>query len=329
MKKYNLISLCFLLIEAILFFSCERSKNIDKEFSEIKRLVAEKIEVDSIFNPSFVNIKKNCLIFSAYNSPQMLYFYSLPNATFLYSLGQKGNGPNEFELFPVFCKSSSSDIYIWGYTPTKIKQFSIDEYGELLFKRDIDLAIYESFNQMHIIQDSLLIYSAIPSEFSIKKYNLNNNTIEGTIEIKKDNHSESFFYSNRGLVAANDSIIIYSYIYKNRIDLYRTTDLTLKKRIIGNRDNEKIVVGDFMNSKNYYISVLAGKKYFYVLYNGDRAANENDYTIEVYDYNGTPIIKYLFDISPFIFEVDEENGFIYGYNYNYEDYILRYKIGEV
>jgi hypothetical protein len=304
------------------------SKNIDKEFSEIKRLVAEKVEVDSIFNPSFVNIKRNCLIFSAYNSPQMLYFYSLPNATFLYSLGQKGNGPNEFEVFPMFCKSSSPDIYIWGYNPTKIKQFSIDESGKLVFKRDIDLAIYESFNQMHIIQDSLLIYSAIPSEFSIKKYNLNNNTVEGTIEIKKDNHPESFFYSNRGFVAANDSIIIYSYIYKNQIDLYRTSDLTLKKRIVGNHKNEKVVVGDFDNNKNYYMSILAGEKYFYALYNGDISANENNYAIEVYDYNGTPIIKYLFDISPFLFEVDEENGFIYGYNYNYEDYIVRYKTGK-
>jgi hypothetical protein len=307
--------------------SCERekSKSVDKAFSEIEHLVAEKIEAGSIFNPSFVHIKRNCLIFSAYNSPQMLHFYSLPNVTFLYASGQKGNGPNEFEAFPMFCKSSSSDIYIWGYTPTRIKQFSITDTGELLFKKDINLAVYETFNQMHIVQDSLLIYSAIPSEFAIKKYNLNNHTIEGKIEIKKDDHPESFFYSNRGLVAANDSIILYSYIYKDQIDLYRTSDLTLKKRIIGNHKNERVVIGDFDNNKSYYMSIVAGEKYFYALYNGDRDTNENNYSIEVYDYNGMPIIKYLFDIFPFIFEVDEENGFIYGYNSNYEDYILRYK----
>jgi hypothetical protein len=320
------IILFLFLIGVICSCERERGENIDKEFSEIRHLVAEKIEVDSIFKPVFVYIKGNCLIFSAYHSPRMLYFYSLPDVTFLSSLGRQGNGPNEFEAFPMFCHSSSSDIYIWGYTPTRIKQFSITESGGLLFKKDINLAVYESFNQMHIVQDSLLIYSAIPSEFSIKKYNLNTNTIEGKIEIKKDNHPESFYYSNRGFVAANDSILIYSYVYKDQIDLYRISDLTLKKRIVGNQTNEKIIIGDSDNNKTYYTSILAGEKYFYALYYGDKAASEKDYTLEVYDYDGTPIIKYIFDIPPFMFEVDEKNGFIYAYNSNYEDYIIRYKI---
>jgi hypothetical protein len=326
--RNNRLFLSFLLIGTTLFFSCERSKEIDKKFPEIKRLVAEKIEIESIFNPIFVNIKKDFLLFSAYHSPHMLYLYSLPDVTFLYSSGLQGNGPNEFETsFSMFCKSSSPDVYIWGYTPTRIKQFSITETGELLFKKNIDLSLHETFNQMHIVQDSLLIYSAIPSEFAIKKYNLNNNTVEGKIEIKKDNHPESMFYSNRGFVAANDSIIVYSYLYKDQIDLYRVNDLTLKERIIGEHTDAKIIIGDIENNIEYYISVLAGKKYFYALYNGAKATNENDYAIEVYDCNGTPIIKYLFDIPPFLFEVDEENGFIYGYNSNYEDYIIRYKIG--
>ena len=48
--------------------------------------------------------------------------------------------------------------------------------------------------------------------------------------------------------------------------------------------------------------------------------------MEVYDYEGNPIIEYTFDIIPFYLAVDEQNGYIYATNSNYEDYLLRYKL---
>jgi hypothetical protein len=332
MKKEFLASCLFKIISgeiilSILFISCvDNNGDQNKYFDSTQSLTAEKIKIDSIFKPASILLKNNMLIFSAYNSPKMLYIYSLPDLDSLYAIGEKGNGPTDFELFPMFCKSFSDDIYIWGYTPTRIKQFSISPSRELHFKQDIDLALYESFNQMHIVRDSLLIYSAIPSDFSIKKYNLRSHDMEGKIDIKKDDHAESFFYSNRGMVAANDSFIIYSYLYKNQIDIYNVDDLKLYRRIVGDYSRNRIVIGDFENNINHYLSVLAGKKYFYALYNGNIASNEKDCAIEVFDYGGNPIKRYLFDIVPFLFEIDEENGYIYGYNDNYEDYILKYKM---
>ena len=325
MKRKKYLTLTAILVETILWVSC-KDEYQRKYFNNTQYLIAEKIEVNEIFKPSFILLKNNTLIFSAYRSPEMLYFYSLPDLKHLYSIGQKGNGPEDFFLFPMFCKSFADDVYIWGYKPTQIKQFSITQSGELIFKKNIDLALYESFNQMHIMRDSLLIYSAIPSEFSIKKYNIHTNTIEGKIDIKKDDHTESFFYSNRGYVAVNDSSIIYTYVYKNQIDIYNLDDLKLRKRINGVDNKERIIVGDFENNINHYVSVLAGKKYFYALYSGSKPSNENDYVMEVFNYDGEPVVRYLFDIVPFLFEVDEENGYIYGYNSSYEDYLLRYKL---
>ncbi len=44
-----------------------------------------------------------------------------------------------------------------------------------------------------------------------------------------------------------------------------------------------------------------GKKYFYALYVGHKEDdNFLGRTLEVYDYEGNPIIKYTFDIIPFI-----------------------------
>lgn len=87
------------------------------------------------------------------------------------------------------------------------------------------------------------------------------------------------------------------------------------------------MVNDIKNITYHYFNVYAGKKYFYALYVGHKEDNHFlDRTLEVYDYKGNPIAKYTFDIIPFYFVVDEENGYIYATNSNYEDYLLRYKL---
>lgn len=70
---------------------------------------------------------------------------------------------------------------------------------------------------MHIVEDSLLIYSAIPGEFILKKVNLKSREELGRIILETEEHGEPFFYKNRGIMAANDSLIVYAYTYKNKL----------------------------------------------------------------------------------------------------------------
>lgn len=71
------------------------------------------------------------------------------------------------------------------------------------FIRDYRLPRYESFNQMHILHDSILVYSAIPGEFALKKISLNQGEETGRIGLETEEHGESFFYESRGILAAN------------------------------------------------------------------------------------------------------------------------------
>ncbi len=101
----------------------------------------------------------------------------------------------------------------------------------------------------------------------------------------------------------------------------------LIKRIDDGKQYSKVAVNDFENITYHYFNIYAGKKYFYVIYVGHKEDdNFFDRTLEVYNYEGNPIIKYTFDIIPFYFVVDEDNGYIYATNANYEDYLLRYKL---
>lgn len=128
-----------------------------------------------------------------------------------------------------------------------------------------------------------------------------------------------------GLVVANQTSIVYAYKFKKQIDIYDLETLRLKKRII---DRYDYVNPDMESDDNvyHYTNVVAGKKYLYVLYQGRSSKNKpvnNDF-IEVYDYDGNPITKYVFDnISPYLFSIDEINHVLYGFSYDYEDYLLK------
>ena len=255
----------------------------------------------------------------------MIYFYSIPDLKFAMKIGAKGKGPDEF-LLPMFVETSNDDLCLWGYSnPLLVRQFSVDSNINFVLNKEFHLKKYEAFNQMHIIQDSIFVYSTIPVEYAIKLYDLKNAKQLGEIKIKKDNNRNSSLCSDRGIIAVNDSCIIYVYNFKRQIDLFDIKTLELKKSLIGDYKYRK-PQDNYQENINYYLNVVAGKRYFYTLYRGDKYKNmnENVNTIEVFDYRGNPVIKYHFDISPNLFYVDEENGVMYGYVYKYPDVLFKY-----
>lgn len=287
-----------------------------------KSLKGEPVLLEDILDPNSVMLKKRSLFVSSMKSDSMIYQYAVSDFRTLSKGGIKGQGEGEFQLFPMFCRTMSDSVYIWGYNPLTIKCFTLSNEQVLSYSHEYVLPLYESFNQMHIINDSILIYSAIPEEFAIKKVDLKQSKELGEIPIKKDDHKESFFYKNRGILAANDSLIIYAYVFKKQIDIYNVSDLKLKKSLIGGDTNPDIRIGDFENNVNYYINIVAGKKYFYALCQGEK----EDYTLEVFDYEGSSIARYRFDVTPYLFDIDEADNCIYGFNYQHEDYLYKYSL---
>lgn len=306
----------------LIFASCSYEHRQRIESFPVKRkLYAEKMWVDDVFFPGWIMLKKQSLLVVDIKSDTMLYQYSLPDFRRLYKGGVRGQSGDEFQVAPRFCRTMSDKVYIWGYTPFSIKAFTIDDDNHLINEIEYKLPVSEDVaNERHIVRDSLLIYNAAPGELAIKKINLNSHKQGGQILFEPDNHHEPFFYENRGYMAANDSLIIYAYIYKKQIDFYNVDNLKLRKRLVGDGVVPQIVVGDLDNSISYHQGLVACKKYFYVKCRG----KENDVNLQVFDYSGHSIAEYTFDIPPHYFDVDEQNRIIYGYNNEFEDYFLKY-----
>ena len=317
------------LFVCVFLNSCSNFEGKISEFQEIKPLKAEMVDLSEIISPEFMTLKGNHLIISSSQSDPTLFVYSTPSLIFTHDFGIKGGGPVDIKLFPMFCESPrSSYLYVWGYSPVMIKKISISENGEVGYNGDITLKSYEAFNNMAIIGDSTFIYY-LPDNLTVKKYNLLNKN-ENSIALPKDDHKESYFYSNRGYIATNESKIIYSYLFKNQIDVYDLKTLKLNTRISDGKKYSKPTLGDFSSITYQYVGLYAGEKYFYALYDGNQRESESggksSRFLEVYDYDGNPIMKYSFDIHPNLFVVDERNSNIYGFNDEYQDYLLRYNM---
>lgn len=322
--KYNFI---FTLLLVWVFTACSEPRVNVTDFPEHKKLSAEKIFVNEIFSPDFVTKSGDYFIISSSASDSTLFFYETPSLTFKNATGKRGNGPNEIQTFPMFCHTLDDEyVYIRGYSPLSIKKIELRQDARLSYIDEYTLEGNDEYNFMNIIRDSLLIYYN-SNRLAITKYDLKNKEDLDKVEMKKDDHGESYYYSNRGFIAANDSFVVYPYLYKKQIDIYTVNDFKLAKRIGDGKRYPKVSVGDAGNITYHYFNVYAGRKYFYALYVGHKEDDHFfDRSLEVYDYEGNPIVKYTFDIIPFYFVVDEENGYIYATNANYEDYLLRYEL---
>ena len=306
----------FIFCSLLLFiYSC---RNNDISPPEKKELKSEKKILKEIISPDFLTRIDNKLIISSSQSDSMLYVYSLPDLKYLHRTGKKGRGPEEIPLFPMFCESLNKTLYVWGYGKKIITKFDVNQNGELKLNDTIKLPMYEEFNCMHIFNDSIFIYY-LPDNLNIVKFDLKNKKYLDNIRMKKEDHNESYFYSNRGSIAANDSFVVFAYLFKKQINIYRLNDFKLHKKIIGNYKHKGPIVGDF-NTPVYYTKIVAGENFFYALCT-------NNKSMEVYDYNGSFVNEFTFDITPSLFAVDEYNKTIYGFanDNKYEPYLLRFR----
>lgn len=318
--RLHILFFCLLLLSG-----CNKTNKqpiiIEQKTITEKKLTAEKILTNKVFSPDFLTKSNDKLVISSHLSDTVLHIYELPSLKHLNSLAIKGEGPDDFQTFPMFCESSNDYLYIWGYNPITIKKFSIGQHGELNCQEVLRLSRYDTFNNMHIFRDSLFIYY-LPDLLTVIKCDLKNNIELDKFEKKRDNHQETFFYSNRGSIAANESFLVYGYLFKKQIDIYKIKNFKLHKEIIGDYKFKAPVIGNF-DTPIYYKKLIACKNFFYAL------CYENltqDLILEVYNYDGQLITKYSFDIAPQLFVIDESNNMMYGYNDQYEDYLLRYNL---
>jgi hypothetical protein len=332
----NILACIYLLIAASC--STEQSHTAMKDFSVKKTLIAERIPIDQIVAPYFFMLQSKYLCTYSIKDT-MIDLFSLPNLSHVKSFGAKGGAPDEFQGIPMPCKSTNDYVYIQGYTPQKIKKLSIDTNLTVEAQEEYVRTTEEVFGYPHIVQDTFLIYHSMGEyserepNISIKKMNLKNQEVE-KILIPTSEPENISFDPNRGLITVNDTFIVYLYRYKKQIDVYGVDSLNLMKRLKGKSGHPLPEVGDMENIVEHYKFAHAGKSYFYALYNKggyklyEKRAEDTQLvqSLEVYDYNGNPIVEYIINDPISFLAIDEANNMMYAYDEDDEEHLLRYKL---
>lgn len=332
MRKRNVSIFCQITATAavICLLGCNSPSGKQKiTFDQDVKLTAQVVPFEQIIAPNFLTCKQGMLVAISSRTDTVFHAYNTPTLDYRYGDSRRGRGPNEVPSYAMCCDSPNSNyLYVRGIgSLASIRKVDLSAPDSMTFVAEYEIGKADEFNCAHFINDSLLVYLSI-DQMKIKKYDVINHRDLGEIEFEKEPHGESFFYSNRGLMACTDSLIIYAYIFKKQIDIYDLNTLELVDRL---DDGEKYVApspaSGFDQIAMQSLDLYAGKDYFYVL-TGDpnsSVAFENS-KMEVYDYRGTPIVRYAFDLGLGLFAVDEEHGFIYGRNTQMEGCWLRYKL---
>jgi hypothetical protein len=336
MKIMNYISTVFSLLLICCFFTfCSNSSK--KSYKESQPVFKNetfispktKVFIEQVIAPEFMTKIGNVALVTCSRTDTMIYAYHLPDMTYLYGFGIRGGGPDDFTVLPMFCESMADYLYIWGYGPTTIKKFSLSEDNKLLPVKKIRLPFYDVFNFMNIVDDRYVFYfnvdqlqiKKIDLEEDMKAVNLKNKLSE--INFDKDPHKESYFYSNRGLMAMNNKYIIYAYIYKNQIDIYNISDLSLHHRLTGSENGLPFRQGKTFDVEyQYYCQLVTTDKYIYAC----QVNKDKNYILEIYDYEGNPINKYILEIPLSALIIDESNKILVGCNPKDDDYFYIYDI---
>ena len=318
------------LYALLLFLStvlgCRQQEEI--KFPITKHLIAEKVPINAVMAPAFMAFEKDWLVVSKLKGDSVLYFYSRPDLKYLGSAGRMGDGPEEFRSFTQFCDNPFGKLIVSNLgSPLSIKEIEIDSLFRIEVKKEYRFKNYVLKNNMFLKNDLNLFLFNIDL-LSIDRYSFINGEGEciGSVCMNEGrSHLIDSSDPEFGIPIYNDSLAIYLYCFKDQLDIYSLDDLTLKKRVSGS-GKIHIDKDNWQETKRYYTTGYAGKKFFYV-FNRSKGDLDNNFVIQSFTYDGEPVIQYTFNINPGTpFIVDEEYGYLYSFNYQYGEYLLRYKL---
>lgn len=318
MKTY-----CFVLL--ILLCSCQQ-KTENKNFPTNK-LLGKEIVFDETFDIIDMIIVDDYLVVTSAQSDTLVHIYSLPDIKLVSKMGLKGEAPFNL-VYSLLFKGSGSKLIIGGFDNGKaVKYFQIQD--DIVTEIQTSKVFFnEALNDAYAMNDSILIYNSI-FDLTLRKINIKNHSVSDICQFPKDNHQESFFYSNKGKLGINNTSIVYAYFYKDQID-FMDLEGKLITKIKGRTLSPIISLDNFDRNYISYVNLYAGKTNFYLLYRGQTHAeyknNNLKDKLEVYNYEGEISREYIFEIPPIIFAVDEKRNVLYGYNGMYKDVLLVYNL---
>jgi hypothetical protein len=282
-------------------------------------------------NPaSIINLNDRYLILNDFRPDNFFHVFSLPGVKYLYSWGKQGRGPDEFLQNPVYIDKNEDELIVFDGMLQTLRYFSVND-TTLIKSREVSLAYegqVEPLNRIRRIHDTLYAVdygSSIQEEtnhehmalepgeeiplFTFGEYP--NTNLEGF-----DRYSE-FLKTN--IAKPDGSRFAAFYIAHNMFKIYNSGGDLLALIEVTDPYLQNVPKND--ERYLYRSTAWASDDYIYLLgLNAEREIIYGDSespiktSLEIWDWDGRPVYRAMFDRRIDSFTVSEKHGKIVGFS---------------
>ena len=304
--------------------SCDNSS----EKSTLLFDIVQNIEADSVIVPPNILIctdlftTQDMLVVYGRTNDTLFSFWSLPECKYLFSAGFKGQGPNDFiELEPNFV-STPAGFKACELNTYQIKEIKVDPTGlfEVIKSQNIQTDKEWSLNRFLFLENNTFCYTPFMGEYEY-------------ILIKENGKSEPFGdYPTHLLQTEEKTLSNYNkmtvaspkgdkfaafYVYAKALRIFSSGGKLLKEVAIETKEKQKKET----RTMYYTYRPRVTEKHIYALI----TENNKDF-LEIWDWDGNPIIKYALDKRITDFTISERHNKIYALNANKEGVIYTFQL---
>jgi hypothetical protein len=345
---FKCLAILFILFPLLL--SCQKVIVKDITFPLEKKLVADSFPVPPVIysvNPGIVITGDN-LVLIENKADRIFSVFNLPSRKYIGGFGILGRGPGEFnEIIPNSATPTDKGIRIFDSTKGIIEidmaDYPKDVSSNLIVKFP---GILQDINSPFQINDSIicgipagkveLINGQAEKKISSKPYirfNTNSNEIDyfgsyPKLYSKKYLANFWLIYFNMSVVKPDQSKFASVGYFIKSLTIYNNDGSLCKELVM--RASDELVGEESLSTRAplYYDVIKATNKYIYAICEDtqhDKVLN-NLPNLEVWDWNGNPVILFKLDRSVIAFEVTDDDKKIYFIDRKTQDRIFSYDL---
>jgi hypothetical protein len=344
-----------LIILPLLAMVINCSGNDRSNITEKKELMApqqlnveEIVRIDNqteIINPRVITIVDDeYLMVSSDRAEGFLQIFQLPDLEYLYSWGKSGRGPDEFEHTPLTEINAFGDtISVYHFGTQSMRYYTVNDTA-LVPDQEVTLSYEDQtdvLNNISRLEEGVYImdYGDSPGQSSKEHIALetdNENpvfTFGGYPESDLSGFERYWKFMKSSTTKPDGSRFAAFYYFHNLIRIYDSN---------GDLKHELIIEDETLNDRNeqaeefHYRSLQSvSDSWIYSLgYNERREVMSENVeshinSLEIWDWEGNPVYRALFDHPIHGFTVSEEHGLIIGYSLTDMENLYVYEIPDL
>lgn len=288
-------------------------------FPSTQKYAMEEVKTpELLMMPTLAFTSGKYLIVTQRRTDNLFYFFDAADCSFKFSAGKIGMGPNEFSMIdPRFYITTKSGFTILD-APNILKEIEVTD-SDIEIKSTRTIPVNGITNNLLLLNDSTFCYTNIERdkgfELAISSTNGNTRYISPYPDwVKIDNSQKMFTYLSNNRSNPKSGRFVVCYAYFRKLKIFDANGKLLREITVDTPDTPEF------NQKDRYIAYgstpFTNEKYIYALSQNRRKSEELNASTEihVFDWNGDPQAKWLFD-KPFdIFTISDDGKQLYAIN---------------